>query len=668
MFTGVGMKSTNPGPRLRITWALGVLCVWTLVWAILGVHQLIAMGAHPHPFLPDLTLTGPILRAAADWALGAWLAYAILGLISAFLLLTAWILLRAEASAGALGFKKGLWQGLGGVLLVHGFLFWEVPAALTTLPGARHLPMGLALLGLMGAAGFALAKGLGATRAVQDWVRIAAGCLVIGLLLQVPHDLFRRAMPRPDLVDPGASRLLVYSIDGCRKDVLEKVMPSMTAPVGVEPVVAIPATRLTWNILLGGDPETLSNSYVVPFRSEWDSPSPAKLLETAAEKGLSSCFLIDDSTTLSFGLTRAKFKEVLEPQGGWKHYFTVGAGACWPIYSWLENLLSPVETTNPWADFGAYNRDVGRALLRHRMVFSHTCQLHAPFYPRREELQVLRPWKWLWHTAYAYQSYQAFEEALATHFDRQDGRSNPKNHYRIRLERLLRLSRPAFDRWAAEFPALSAVLTSDHGEAFLPIITEDRTLVNYLTGIHGFTLDPETVRVPLHPFGKTDIQALKPGAFSWYDLRQCLQEWIQAPDVLRLKQIAPEGWLLSFPTIQATHAKGEDEKGKSQKTSAGMTPSRLARMTYLSPSGIWFMDNPPEDLSKPVRSQALVTGPGMVTFNPLGGGQWVRETWVGYDLKADSVVSTEAMETEIARFPGKRPEVVFPFQVPSPSK
>jgi hypothetical protein len=644
---------------------MGIVSAWSLLWALLGAHQAIHSYLHPHPFLSTIPYPGPIIRATIEWALGAWMANALLGLLFGFILFTAWILHRGEeASARALGYTQGLWQGFGAFFLVHAILFWEVPAALGTLAGLRHLPMGLVLLGFLAAAGFCLAKGFRSVAIWPDWSRILGGCAVLVLLLQAPHDLFRRSMPRPAMVAPGASRLLVYSIDGCRKDVLEKAAPDFTAPAGVVPVVAVPATRVAWNLLLGGDPEAFANARVIPFQREWAEASPTKLLDEASTKGLSTCFVIDDSTTLSFGLTRAKFSEVVEPRGGWTHYFSVGAGACWPVYSWLENFLSPVETTNPWADYRAYNRDVERALERHRLVFSHSCTLHAPFFARREELQVLRPWKWFLHTAYAYQSYQELGEAEETHFDRQDGRSNPKNSYRIRMERILRITRPAFAQWTNRYPALSAVLTSDHGEAFLPIITPDRTLVNYFTGIHGFNLTPETILVPLHAFGATQTRDLKPGPFSWFDLRQCLKNWVEHPDVLNLKQIAPPGWLLSIPSTQMLHLKSEAEKVNAPGASAGMTPDLIARYTVLKPVGIWFMNNPSASFDDSVQCRALVTGQGIITFTPVGGGRWSREAWKGYDLLQGSDVSTEDMEREMKQFQGKRPERVFPASSP----
>jgi hypothetical protein len=632
---------------------------------VLGINQAIHSGAHPHPFLPNLTITGPLLTAIRRWALAAWLGYALVGLLCGILLFAAWVLQRGEGpSARPLGFRRGLWQGAGAALVVHALLFWEVPAALATLPLLGRLPMGLVLLAGLALAGYCLGRGFQAARRLSDWGRLLGGCLLLVLLLHAPHDLFRRSMPRPPVVDPGASRTLVFSIDGCRQDVLEKAAPELKAPAGVVPVVAIPATRLAWNLLLGAPPDTMTHGFVIPQEWEWYQASPATLLERTSEKGLSTCFLIDDSTTLSFGLTRAKFTEVLEPAGGWTHYFSVGAGACWPVYSWLENFLSPVETTNPWADFAAFNRDVGRALERHRLVFSHTCQLHAPFFARREELQVLRPWRWLLHSAYAYQSYQALGEAEVTHYDRQDGRSNPKNSYRIRLERLIRLTRPAFTAWTARFPALSGVLTADHGEAFLPIITADGTLVNYFTGVHGFNLTPETLLVPLYPFGATRTQDLKPGPFSWFDLRQCLKDWVEKPEALSLKQIKPEGWLLSAPSIQMVHTQGAADQPRS--ASAGLTPATLARHAMLSDAGIWFMTGAVEGADHPISGHALIAGQDIVTFNPVGGGEWAREVWKGYDLQGGSNRTTEQMEQELAAFPGKRPEQVFPPSPPTP--
>jgi len=453
---------------------------------------------------------------------------------------------------------------------------------------------------------------------------------------------------------------LLFGFDGTRQDVLETVRPEWKAPSGVHPIVAVPATRLTWNMLLGADPDRFLHAFVIPFRSEFQAEKPATVTLTEAKRrGLATAFVIDDCTTLSFGLTRHDWSEVLEPYGGWKHFFTVGAGTCWPVYSWIENYVSPVETTNPWSDVRAFYRDVDRTLARHDATFVHTCQLHAPTFLRRDEIQVLRPWSWLLHPAWTYECYQSIEQAERDGYRRVGGRANPKNHYRIRLARITAELQPFLERWTGRYPNLSGLITSDHGTEFIPVIRPDDTLITFLTGNHGFNLIVDTLRVPCHPFGRT-VNALEPGSvFSWFDLRDNLWAWVQGQGQGPLVLKAGSGpWHLRFPTIQALHVQ-RSEASKQRGSDAGVHPGALVRATYLMPIGLWLMDDA-QAPKNPVLSRAWVEGERVISFNPLGEGKWWREECRGYEQVASDIVETEAVERELAALQGRVPRPLVP--------
>jgi len=639
----------------RVTWFMGACLPWLLIWVMLGLRFALLIGAHPHPFLPGMSYTGVMLSAVSSWALWALLSYASMGLLSSMLLLLSGLVIPGERPP-VIGFKIGFLTGLASVLLVHGWLYFLVPGALGTLQGLRWLPMGLVILALLGSGVWIARLVLGGPEAARAWIRVSLGVGFIVLLLSVPHDVFRALTPGGNMVGADQPRLLVFSVDGMRQDVTEDVMPQWKAPGGCQPIVAIPATRLTWHMLLGAPPESYMNSTVIPYRMEWSEPPKTRLLDLAKQKGLSTEFIIDDSTTLSFGLSQDHFTDVLEPTGGWKHFFTVGFGTCWPVYSWSENYFSPVETTNPWSDVDAYLRDIGRGLTDHQWLSTHTCQLHAPFFLTRHEIQALRPWRWLWHSARSYVAYQSMDEAERDHFRRRDGRANPINHYKIRVRYLLGRLQNHMDGWVKEYPKLSGVLTADHGEDHLPVVDYSGNLVNFFTGIHGFTLDPASVRVPLHGFGLTESQFGAGDVFSWIDLRDCLERWIVAPEhPLTLRSGSLSGWVLQFSTVQATHVQ---KASRSRATSgAGIHPQELMKRAYLTESGFWFMDDPVagSELKSMRKSYALVNRKGMTTLNPVDATRFLMIRYdLGYVPLEQRIVANADAYAMVKAFPGAR--------------
>jgi len=650
-FFGVAMKA---GLRTRLTWMLGILAIWSFAWLLLGFRFLLMVGGTPHPFLPQLSYTGIMLEAVAEWALFALAAYGGLGLLAGLILFLWQRVGIHDSLEHHLGFRPGLWIGLGSLLWVHGLLYLDVPTAMGMVQGLQYLPMGLALALFLGGGLWALARGFQAQWR-SAW-RLAGGALTLALLLHLPHDLFRRMAPQTARIPASERRLLVLGIDALRQDLAESAMPQWKAPGGCQPVVAVPATRLAWNMLLGADPDSFKYHYVIPFRSEIENPPQPGLLDAARARGERTIFLIDDSTTLSFVLSRTPFDEVYEPSGGWKHFFTVGAGTCWPAYSWAENYLTYIETTNPWSDDRSFFREVGRALGGQHWVSAHTCQLHAPMYLRRDEIQVLRPWSWLLHPARAYQAYQGLDQAERDHYRRQGGRSNPVNHYRIRANRIMRDLEPMVKAWEAQYPNLSGVITSDHGEQFPPVVTPDGTLIGYLTGIHGFDLTPDTLKVPMHPIGKTRAHLGPRDIYSWLDLRDDLGRWVQGQEPLTLTRTGPEGWVLSFPTVQAVHIQPKEIRDQGGVEGAGMKPEEFVHHTYLGFSGFWFMDTPPDsDRATKDLSWASIQPDQTVVFNPIGNGKYIKGIYSGYDFKSWEELPKESIPGLVAGLPGKRP-------------
>jgi hypothetical protein len=230
------------------------------------------------------------------------------------------------------------------------------------------------------------------------------------------------------------------------------------------------------------------------------------------------------------------------------------------------------------------------------------------------------------------------------------------NHYRIRATRVLKDLEPFLARWEAAYPGLSGVLTSDHGEEFPPVITPDGTLVSYLTGMHGFTLTPDTLKVPLHPFGATRPLLGPRDIYSWLDLRDDLGRWVQGQRPLQLTRPGAEGWVLSFPTVQAVHTQPKEIRDQGGVKGAGMKPEEFLRETYLGFNGSWFMTTPPNlDREEMELSWALIQPDETVTLNPIGKGLYVKGVFSGYGLKTFEEIPTESVPALLQAFKGKRP-------------
>ncbi|MBI3131282.1 MAG: tetraspanin family protein [Acidobacteria bacterium] len=641
----------------RTLWLLGVSSIWAGLWLLLAIRAYLMLGANPHPFLPDLKITGIMLRAVVEWGLGALVAYIFLGVVFALVGFLGSKLGHAPEAPGApqgLGYRSGLWMGLGTAFWVHGCLFAMVPGALTTLHGFRRLPIGLVLVLFLVTGFMAILRSISATGATRIWLRGAASAAAMALLLLLPHDLFRKRMPAPPPLPASERRLVLLGIDGLRQDVAEAAIPEWRAPGGSTPIVAVPATRLAWNMLLGGDPEMLTQSFVIPYRREWKQDHSLTLLDAAKQRNISTTFLIDDCTTLSFGLSSAHFSEVREPYGGWRHFFTSGAGFTWPAYSWIENYISPVETTNPWSEPRYFLRDIERAMEGSHWVSSHTCQLHAPFFMRARELQAHDPWKWLARPSRTYEAYQTTEQALTDRFSRNGTLADPALQYAVRASQLLNETRPFLDRWSQRYPNLSGVLTADHGEQHTALKTHEGGLLAHLTGTHGFSLEPDTVKVPLHPFGKTEAALSLGEVFSWFHLRDQISEWIQGSNPLLLRTHGEPGWVIRWPYIRPDHILGPAPEGAATST---MSPTALANVTYLMKDGTWYLKDPEKPLT-PRLCYALVRGDGMVTFTPTSPDRWTRARWVGYALAEAREVGRPDLEGELTGFKGGRPSRV----------
>ncbi len=633
----------------RISWVLGVISAWSLAWFLLGVRVIFQLKDKPHPFLPQIELTRTVLNATLEWALTALAFYAVIGLLMALVakLLTSD---RQGTNLGnSLSYSDGFQIAAGACLFFHGVLFSLVPMGMVGLPLLNRLPMGLLLLLFLGSGAWVLVRRYRRESASLPVLRAAIYMAILALLPSVPHDLFRKSMPGQPPLPPETPRVLILGIDGMRKDVFERHMPEWKAPEGVMPACVAPATRRSWSLLLGKDPSRLRNSIIMPFKGDLEHPEEFHLLAQARDRGLRTAWAIDDSLTAGFGNQPNLFTTVRESPGGWKYWFTLGMGTIFPVYSWGQNYLAPVENTNPWADIRAFYRDLGRLVASHHWVFAHTCCLHEPIRSTAAELQTIRPWRWLLDSPWSYRSYVNTQEAQADGYARADARSSALYHFSARARRVLHELKPMIQSWEREFPSLSGVVTADHGEFHVELRTPEGEILTHLEGYHGFTLEPYSVWVPLHPFGKTRHQFKPKDNFTWVELRDALAETLDGRSLHLHSRSEP--LLIQFPTIRAIHIESEAEKERKDRDSAGIDPREILESVYVFPNGIWFASdlNDERFKNRPL-SSGLVKGDELLLFNPIGLERYDRETFKGYALQTSGEVKREAMAQELAPF------------------
>jgi hypothetical protein len=647
--------------KKRFVWLLGIWTAWGTLWLLLGLRGAIAIHRMPHPFLPGARLTESLRGPAIEWAVWALVAHLLIGLILGVLAQIVLSVGHKEHFEANLSYAGGLGLGAASLVWFHALLYLSVPSAMGILPLLKAIPMGLALLILLVGGAWLLWKLVAIHAKSFRLLRWFGLLVVLTTVTYLPHDVFRRLMPSRPPLSKEEPRLAIISVDAMRQDLLEKAIPEWKAPNGAQPVCAVPATRLAWSLLFGDDSSIIYTGGIAARPSELARPDRHRLLAFAERKGLRTAFLINDSLTPSFGLEPNLFSSEFEPQGGWKYWFTLGYGTFWPTYSWAQNFASPVETTNPWADPEAYLRDIDRALREHHWVSSHDCTLHAPITLRIQELQSFMRWQWLRIPAYESVAYFSPQEVLEDKGARTGTLGDAKGHYLTRIKFTLQKMKPWVERWEVEYPNLSGVVTADHGEFHMPVLNAEGKISTHLNGIHGFNLDPDTLRIPMHPFGKTQVTFKPNEVVSWFDLRDGIAHWVGDQRPLAFSS-HPEGWLVQTKTVRATHLESDATLQNQEDGDKGIDPSELATAIRFYPNGLWIMNEKSAEALKDRKlSTALVGVSDLVIFNPTEHNRYDRIQYLNNKFSDRKEVSAEEMDREIKSFKGLRP---YPLNLP----
>ena len=451
----------------------------------------------------------------------------IYGLTSLIAWLATWLWGRSPWALGrdwAHGWKgrQAFGLSLAALVWIHLCLWWRVPTALWVFPGLARIPffllfplLVLATLGPVAMWLWVRKVGLGrSVTALGGWV------ILWSLLAQVP---FWAQRPAPSVADSTAPvKILVVGLDGLRPDVAyQRGLQDFQGLHFPNAYTPLPATRLCYSVLWGGDPAHYSVGHALPSFDEVDGRVNYELLDAMRAKGMKVRFYIDDGGTIGLSGRTAEFDEVLMPARGWENFVNSNLAVHLPLYATWLDALRVFPTTTPWSPVDASLR----AALAHGrgadVVMFHSCLVHQPMFLDRAELGQIPRW---WTLSPAdLRPYMAWWQAPLDRDDQFDLRRDPLGAYAIRIGTILGAWKGIWKDLESDpaYRSATRIFLSDHGERFYHATEKIR-----LQGTHGFDLDPWTLRVPLVITGPGVPQGQgTTTAVSLMEIRDALWSW-----------------------------------------------------------------------------------------------------------------------------------------------
>jgi hypothetical protein len=610
-----------------------VLLLWALAYFKLGEANVFVTDGAKDPIMRAF-LAKAILTEVLPLYTGTGLILFVVGMIPVRL--------------GWLG--KGLWDrwtGWGGfgatlgfLLMIHALLWWEVPTTLWVLIGISSLPIGLSLFFLFGSACALWWSGM---RALHPSL-LRGGTLMIlwwGLCLgylTLPRTLARTGMDTPSTHHPA--KVLMLSIDGLRQDTAyDQGFDQLKGFKLANAYTAIPATRLEWSILWGGDPNYYSVGCVIPSLDELGGKKPYAILEAAEAKGLKTRFFIDDGGTIGLVDKEKAFDRVEMPARGWENFLNSNVAVHVPLFAaWLD-ALRVFPTTNPWTplDLG-----IRKTLADGRgadWVIYHSCLAHQPIFLNRQELDAIHGWWWV----RAKDLSPTWADPTPDRLRHYNPAYNPYVAYQIRMADLIKTWGTiwnSLDQDPDYGPALRVFMT-DHGERF-PHLTQDIQA----GGVHGYGLDPWEARIPLAfsgpgiPEGKDSTHA-----FSLLTLRDTVADRLLKGTVPNLPVLLARDSavmrLQPMDMVSSTPGKSEYKQISTQE---------IAQGSKVLPDGLWVMEylKPATERAKDL-SLGIAHGKDLDIYRPLkaGGARVIHYT--GYVQTSTEDITEEAFQAARAK-------------------
>lgn len=529
------------------------------------------------------------------------------------------------------GWRAG---GLTAVSLgwIHLILWWEVPTTLWLMPGLNRIPLGPLFaaftLGLMAGA-WAFIRN--AARPARVLATLAGWFLIWTAFAQAPQWL---ATVHPK-AEPSTVpvKVLMVGLDGLRDDTAyEAGLPTFKGTRYPNAYTCIPATRLLYSILWGGDPEHYSTGHAFPSFEEMEGKFPFETVLLARAKGLKPRFFIDDGGTIGLAGRGDIFDAVEMPARGWENFVNSNLAPHLPLYaSWL-NVLRVFPTTTPWTPLDA---GIHQALDHGRgsgWVMYHSCLAHLPIFLTRDELQEIPGWWRVPAVGYRpFSTWAMIDDKAAAAWD---ARTDPFKAYGIRMRHIL-------DAWKGVWNQLDQdpnyrdavkILFSDHGERFYHVTDTIR-----LQGVHGFDIDPWEGRIPFLVWNPRSPVMAKGSeeAVSLLDLRRTLFHHLIEDKPFSVDPTPGHRAFIRYHTINGLFLR-EPAKEYRQFSSEG-----VIKGLAFGPDGVWALqyEKPASERNKDV-AVAEATRDVLTVYKPLKAGGAHKLVYKGY-VRQESVEITE---------------------------
>jgi len=536
--------------------------------------------------------------------------------------------------------------GLSSMLWIHIVLWWEVPSALWVLPGISVLPFFVIFVILL-----IMALIYPITWLIQQKKTLLLNrtlTLVVWLISWTLLAYLPQLLPRPAPKANGGEqpcKILMLGIDGLRSDTFMSVSDALKGTRFENSYTVIPATRLLWHILWGGDPMEYTIGHVGATLEEFNKPHNLVLLSKAMAQGWKPRFYIDDGGTIGLSGRQMDLDDYLMPAAGWENFVNSNLAVSFPLYAVWENWFKAFPTTNPWSSTDAGLRETLRLGRGSAWVMFHSCLAHQPVFLSRRELK--KTGSWFKISPRAYEPIAHIALVQEHQLENYDARTNSYLAYKIRMESIVRSWQNIWNQLDDDphYKNSVRIIFSDHGERFHNVINGFQ-----LQGVHGYNLDPWECRTAMIVDGPGF--RLNPGAapkeksISLMSIRAAIQNMLDnasafSPDIFENSfPVSP----IRYHTI-ATSAFGQellDFREEKEKN--------LAANSYIAPNGIWYIEykKSAEERAKDA-SVGYAEGTVSTYFKPIEGGGALKTQFDKYTLIKHELVSEEDFQAAKAR-------------------
>lgn len=476
--------------RFRILAPLLAGMVFLVLLAALSGLRLKLDGVGLLSFITDAMFAPPVQRMMRQFVLTLLLPSYVLASLVYWVLTWGWGVLWIPGWRRQWTAKEAFLLTISAMLFGHLVLWWRVPSTLWVFPGLRSIPFFL-LFPLILALCLVYPTLMILRRGAEGVTR--RGLLIGGwLTLWVIPVLLPLYLPRFHVQARGgvdACQVLFLGVDGLRADTMLPRTEGFTGQRYPYAYTPIPATRLLWSLLWGGDPGLFTVGHVAISAEELQNKDVLPLIRLASSMGYKPRFYIDDGGTIGLSGRDVGFDDVLMPAKGLENFVNSNLAASFPLYAAWENWYKPFPTTNPWTTMDGGLKEALRLGRGSKWVMFHSCLAHQPIFLNRGELAQLGRWwtlppQWL-------QPMVTLDQVTQKAHDRYDSRMSPFRAYEIRMGSIL-------DSWQTvwngleqdpQYKTARRILFSDHGERFTHATEKVQ-----LQGIHGFDLSPWEVR------------------------------------------------------------------------------------------------------------------------------------------------------------------------------